>query len=252
MFYRVDYTTALLLGGFLLGLSLGKRSESTRVQQIAQAYYVTIAVLLGLRVVAFTLTLLTVHHPVWGTASGLIGDLSGVAFGALFGLAARRRDGRELLLQPAVLAALCLSTSFTFAMAGIGKAFSMQPMTEFFVQSGYSVTFLKFVILGEIFNAIGLLIPWAVAPALIGFTVDMFGAVLTHVHNHDPLNDSTGAIAMLIRLAAIAILWSMRPQIEERPVGARRAFLTVAAGAIVCLVIAACGSIALRHLPSPV
>jgi hypothetical protein len=39
-----------------------------------------------------------------------------------------------------------MSIAFTFALAGIGKAFSVAPMTEFFTQSGYSVTFLKFFI----------------------------------------------------------------------------------------------------------
>ncbi len=52
-------------------------------------------------------------------------------------------------------------------------------MTEFFTQSGYSVTFLRFIVIAEIFGGIGLLLPWAFIPALAGLTIDMFGAVLT-------------------------------------------------------------------------
>ena len=247
MFYRVDYANALLLGGFLLGLLFSRRTESTTLNRIAKTYYLAVAILMCMRTIASVFSVLAVHQPFWRTAGGLVGDLSAVLFGALFGVAARRRNGRDLLLDPAILAALCMVASFSFAMAGIGKAFSMAPMTEFFTQSGYSVTFLKFITAAEILGALGLLLPWAIAPALIGLTIDMFGAVLTHVHNGDPLNDSTGAIALLIRLGAIAILWTMRPRKRQPPVSMRGALLRVGAGAVICLAIAAGGSIAMRH-----
>ena len=67
-------------------------------------------------------------------------------------------------------------------------------MTTFFHQSGYSVGFLKCVITVEAFAALALLIPATVLPAILVLTVDMFGAIYTHMHNGDPLNDSTGAI----------------------------------------------------------
>jgi hypothetical protein len=38
------------------------------------------------------------------------------------------------------------------------------------------------------------------------FSVDTFAAVLTHVHNGDPWNDSTGPIAMVIRLQLVGFL----------------------------------------------
>ena len=39
-----------------------------------------------------------------------------------------------------------MGLAFTFALNGAGKALSMTSMTEFFTQSGYSVSFLKFII----------------------------------------------------------------------------------------------------------
>ena len=80
-------------------------------------------------------------------------------------------------------------------------------MREFFAQSGYPDAFLRFIITVEVFGALAMLIPNAVPAALAGLGIDMFGAVLTHIHNGDPLNDSTGAIAMLLRLGIFAVLW---------------------------------------------
>ena len=140
-----------------------------------------------------------------------------------------------------------MALAFTFALVGVGKAFSMTPMTEFFTQSGYSIPFLKFIIIAEIFGGIGLLLPWAFLPALVGLTIDMFGAVLTHAHNGDPLNDSTDAIGMLIRLAAVAVLWAMRPQGERPSLNFRTSMIRVGATGIVCLLVALGGSVAMRH-----
>jgi uncharacterized membrane protein YphA (DoxX/SURF4 family) len=138
-----------------------------------------------------------------------------------------------------------MALAFTFVLAGIGKAFSMSSMTDFFTQSGYSVPFLKFIVIAEIFGGIGLLLPWGILPTLVGLTIDMFGAVLMHIHNGDPLNDSTGAIGMLIRLIALGILWSLREQSSLSP---RRAILYVSATTIVSLLVAVAGSTTLRHL----
>jgi hypothetical protein len=218
---------------------------------LARGYYVAVATLLVLRTIVFTVSLLSAGNGRWNTVAGFIGDLSALLFGALLGLAARRSNGRELLVEPKVLAAITMSLAFTFAMAGVGKAFSMTPMTEFFTQSGYSIAFLKFIIIAEIFGAIGLLLPWSFLPALLGLTIDMFGAVLTHVHNGDPLNDSTGAIGLLIRLAALGLLWLMAPREAEpqRTLGA--SVVRVAAAAAICLLLAIGGGAAMRHHAAP-
>jgi hypothetical protein len=76
----------------------------------------------------------------------------------------------------------------------------------------------------------------------------MFGAVITHVHNGDPLNDSSGAIGMLIRLVAVAILFSLRPGERDvaQPPLSRALFVAIGA-AVVCLCVALGGAVALRH-----
>jgi uncharacterized membrane protein YphA (DoxX/SURF4 family) len=125
-------------------------------------------------------------------------------------LAIRRQDARDFLTSSSILDAKCVALAFSFALAGIGKAFAMVPMTVFFSQSGYSVTFLKFIIIAEVLGVIGVLIPWTVMPALAGLAVDMFGALLTHVHNGDPLNDSTGAIGSLISIVLLGGLFTLR------------------------------------------
>lgn len=248
MFYRVDYTMAVLLAGFLLGILLGRKTANIAAASLAQRYYMIIAILLVLRTGIFAYTMLVRPQGFMATVGGIAGDLLGFIFGALFGLAARRKDTRELLTDPSILGALCMALAFTFALAGVGKAFSMAPMTEFFTQSGYSVTFLKFIVIAEIFAGVGLLLPWAVVPTLIGLTVDMFGAVLTHIHNGDPLNDSTGAIGALIRLFAVGVIWALSRRTGAASPTVRNSVLSVATVGVVCLLIAIGGSAEMHHL----
>ena len=248
MFYRVDYTLAVLLAGFLIGLLFSRTTENIATSSLARRYYVAVAALLVLRTGLFACTMLMNPHSFLTTMSGIAGDLLGLLFGVLLGLAARRKDARELLTSPSILGALCMALAFSFALAGIGKAFAMAPMTDFFTQSGYSVTFLKFIMIAEILAGIGLLLPWAVVPTLIGLTIDMFGAVLTHIHNGDPLNDSTGAIGALIRLFAIGVLWTLSRQRGTTLTAVRNSILSVTTVAVVCLLIAIGGSAAMRHL----
>jgi uncharacterized membrane protein YphA (DoxX/SURF4 family) len=247
MLYRVDYLVAILFAGFLIGLSLSKPLKTAAPSRLAQRYYVVVAVLLVLRTVFFACTMLT-NQTVWTTVGGIVGDILSLLFGVLFGLAAKRHDAREFLTDPRVLRALCCVLAFTFALAGIGKAFSMTPMTEFFTQSGYSVTFLKLIVIAEIFGALGLLLPWAVLPSLLGLSVDMFGAVLTHIHNGDPLNDSTGAIGMLIRLVIVGVLWQLRRRSRAFPHSIRDSILGAGAAAFVCLLLAIGGGAAIRNV----
>jgi len=248
MFYRVDDALAVLLLGFFAGVLFGSATKAITRSRLARGYYIAVAILLVLRTVAFAAGMLLSHSSFWNPVTGFLGDLLGFLFAASFGLALRRRDGREFLTDSLVLGALRMALAFTFAVAGIGKAFSMAPMADFFTQSGYSITFLKFIVIAEIFGAIGALLPWAVVPALLGLTVDMFGAVLTHIHNGDPLNDSTGAIGLLIRLTAVGVLWTLRARPRVPLTTLRNALVGVTAAVTACLLIAVGGSVAVRHL----
>ena len=242
MFYRVDYVFAVMGAGFLLGLFAGRRTLRFTASRVAQAYFDTVMVLLALSSISLTFRLTLGHGPAW---TGMIGDLSGLLYGALFGIAVRRDDRRALLLDRAILSALAISIAVTFASAGLGKAFSMAPMHEFFTQSGYPDAFLRFIIIAEVLGALAMLIPCSVPAALVGLSIDMFGAVLTHTHNGDPLNDSTGAIAMLLRLGVFSVLWERKRSATTASL--RGPLLRVAAAALLCLLMACAGGLLIRH-----
>ena len=187
------------------------------------------------------------RRDLWTRAGGVIGDLLVISAGALFGLALRRGNAQKFLTRDAVLNALATPLAFTFAMGGASKAFSMGSMTEFFTQSGYSIQFLKFIAIAEILGGLGLLLPWSFAAAWIGLTVDMFGAVITHVHNADPLNDSTGALGMLIHLFALGVLVVLSRRTDGFGT-VRKATSIMMATMIACFGVAIIGSVAVRHL----
>ena len=247
MLYRVDYMFAVLFAGLIFGFLAGKSPSSTLPSRVASIFYVVTAVLLALRIATVSCFFLTVHQP-WYLASAFFADLLWFASGFVFASAFRRPDALSLLLHPSLRDALTLSIAVIFVLLAIGKAFNMEPMTEFFTQSGYSVAFLKLIIIAELFGGIALLLPWGFFPALIGLTIDMFGAILTHFHNGDSFYDSTDAITMLIRLATVAVLWTVRPREKTQPISLRAALLRVGAVGLLCLVIAFGGSIAMRHL----
>ena len=251
MLYRVDYIVAVMLAGFALGALLSRPTTGVSSSRLARGYYIVAIVLSVLRAGVFIEGMLGSHAKPWGIVGGCIGDLLGLTFGALFGLAIRRQDARDFLTSSSILDAKCVALAFSFALAGIGKAFAMVPMTEFFSQSGYSVTFLKFIIIAEVLGAIGVLIPWTVMPALAGLAVDMFGALLTHVHNGDPVNDSTGAIGSLISIVLLGGLFALRRKDGSSLPTIRGAFIRTAAATFACLFIAMIGSAALRHNRPP-
>jgi uncharacterized membrane protein YphA (DoxX/SURF4 family) len=246
LFYRVDYLLAVMFVGLLAGFAFSRISSRFPAQQVARSYFFIVLALIGLRIVCF-MGSVTKPLTFWNTTGGAISDLGTLLFGALFCIAARRTDRTALLLEPAVFSALCISTASGFALAAIGKAFSMDWMIGFFHQSGYSTAFLKCIMITEVFAALAMLIPATVLPAVFALAVDMFGAVYTHIHNGDPLNDSTGAIGSLIHLAIIAALWMMQRR-AKRESPRRIPFFALAAGGVLCLLIAVAGGILMRHL----
>ncbi len=219
--------------------------------RLTHGYFVLTAVLVALRVSAVVCGIV-LGQAFWNHISSGIGDGLNLLLGAILGMAARRAEPREFLCAPEVYSALCLASGMAFVMASYSKAFSMAGMLEFFTQSGYSARFLKFIISAEVLGGIGLMIPWTVQPAIAGLSVDMFGAVYTHIHNGDPLNDSTGAIGQLIRLAILAVLWAWRPRPEARPGSTRRRIVAIALGAAISVSAAVMGSALVRRLSQPV
>jgi hypothetical protein len=72
----------------------------------------------------------------------------------------------------------------------------------------------------------------------------MLDAVLTHIHNADPLNDCTGATGMLMRLAIVGVLWEMK---REPVKSLQNSILRVGVVALVCLVVAFVEGSTIRH-----
>jgi hypothetical protein len=100
-------------------------------------------------------------------------------------------------------------------------------------------------------GGMGLLIPWTVLPAITGLSVDMFGAIYTHIHNGDSIDDSTGAISALIRFGAIAALWAWRPRPNDSKDSARRRLAAVGVCIALCISAAVSGGMMVRHLSTP-
>jgi len=87
----------------------------------------------------------------------------------------------------------------------------MTPMHEFFAQSGYPMLFAALHYCLRSAWCAGHADSCSVPAALAWRASICFGAVLTHIHNGDPLNDSTVAISMLLRLGVFSVLWEAGP-----------------------------------------
>jgi uncharacterized membrane protein YphA (DoxX/SURF4 family) len=250
LFYRVDYQLALLFTGLLAGLFCSRRLSRIGPAQLARVYYIAVVVLLLVRAVALIGSIVQSNQPAWSLIAKVLSDISGLLFGALFGVALRRVSRLELLREPAILSALCLAAGFGFVQNGFLSAVYVQKMSDFFIQCGYSVAFLKFIMTIEVLGGLALLVPWAVPLAAAGLSVDMFGAIATHIHNGDPINDSTGAISQLIRLGAIAVIWALRPTPQLPARSVRKRFVAIVVVALLCVVIAEGGSRLMRRSAS--
>jgi uncharacterized membrane protein YphA (DoxX/SURF4 family) len=235
--YRVDYIAAVFLAGLIAGALLSRPASRVEPSRLARRYFSLFAVVIAVRVVAFV-CIVMIPSAVWSKVFAGTGDASNFLFGAIFGLAALRSDRRELVCDPAVFSVLCLSAGVGFVMNGyLSASVGTTGMSQFFVQSGYSAHFQMFIATAELLGGVGLLIPWTALPAIAGLSIDMFGAIYTHIHNGDPLNDSTGAIAALIRFAAIVAIWAWRPGSDAKSTRRRLA------SAIVVAVLCACAAV---------
>jgi uncharacterized membrane protein YphA (DoxX/SURF4 family) len=113
---------------------------------------------------------------------------------------------RSFIISPGLLRGLCLSVSIAFLMTEIGKLAHDAEMRQFFLESGYPVWFLYFVITMETLGSIALFIPRLIVPAALGLIILMFGAISTHFRNGDPFSDSLEALHLLILLVCIVVI----------------------------------------------
>jgi len=239
MFYRVYYVLALVLAGAIAAVLSGRRLAAVDARRLARGYLVATAVVVATRVGLFV-----VRYPLdvdWPSepVRQAFGDVGCVLLGVVYGLVAleRMRGGFAAVLRSSeVQFALCLATGIGFVMAAMGGVFYIDAMRAFFAQSGYSATFLYFIKAVELAGGIALVMPWRWLnlAAAAGLAITMFGAIYTHVHNGDPLDDSTGAISMLLWLTMIAVLL------------AGHRWRGVGLGAVVCAALAVAGSALVR------
>jgi hypothetical protein len=243
MYYRVDYNVALLVVGALIAVLASRRLAGLGGARLARGYLWITAVLVAVRVVLFVATAVLGIHAVLPTVSAVLGDAGAVLFGGgLYGVAIAalwRGELADFLRAAETRFALCLGLGVGFALAGIGKAFAMDAMLTFFAQSGYSKNFLYLIMTLEALVGVALVLPWrwVVLAAIAAITIDMVGAIATHVHNGDPLDDSTGAIMSLFRIAPLALMAMPRAW--------------AAVGAAACAVFAFVGAAAMRTPPPP-
>lgn len=236
IFYRVDYILAVFLAGLIVGALLSRPTSRVEPSRLARRYFILFATVIAVRVLVFVCLVLRPQASACGAIFAGTGDATNFLFAVIFGLAALRSDRGELLCNSAVFSVLCLSAGIGYVMSGyLSASIGTSSMSQFFVQSGYSAQFQMFIATAEVLGGVGLLIPWTALPAIAGLSIDMFGAIYTHVHNGDPLNDSTGAIAALIRFAAIVAIWAWpRPGSETKSTHRRLAGATIVAVSCAC------------------
>jgi uncharacterized membrane protein YphA (DoxX/SURF4 family) len=243
MFYRVDYILALALAGLVLGRIAGPwaaRQRAARLIQIYLALYTSFLVVSACSAVSNLVA--QVPLPAVFVAYG---DLSTVVLGTLIGLALaarsnpdRRATVHEVLRSPQLLQVLCATLAVSFSTAAVAKAVHLPEMTQFFTASGYAEGFLRLVICVEAFAGLALVVRRTAPAAVVALAIIMFGALVTHAHNADGIDDNAGAVSALLRLGVIAGLLAFQAP--------RRRWLIVIAGAAACLGCAVIGSMAIR------
>jgi uncharacterized membrane protein YphA (DoxX/SURF4 family) len=117
-----------------------------------------------------------------------------------------RHRTRSFVSSPYLLRGLCLSVSISFISTEIGKVAHDAEMRQFFLQSGYPVWFLYFIMAAETLGAVGLFFPRTLLLAAFGLTVIMAGAIRTHLRNRDPFSDSLEALHLLVLLVCIILI----------------------------------------------
>ena len=123
---------------------------------------------------------------------------------------------RAFLASAYVLRGLCFSVAVLFVCTEIGKLAHDAEMRQFFLQSGYAVWFMYFIMAAETAGAIGLFVPRMRLPAALGLIAVMAGAIATHARNHDPFSDSLEALHLLILLGCIVVIGLLRRTIAFR------------------------------------
>jgi hypothetical protein len=237
MLPRIEFLLALILAGAGAAAAFAGRLVRIEPARLARGYLVGVAVLMGVRVVAYVAANVFGVMAVRPASTGPY-DLTNLLVGGLYGLAAVdfRRGGFDAFWRsPDLLLALRLAAGVAFVLAGLVNVFIMDTGFDYFVEVGYTKTFHRFIMTAEVLGGAALLLPWRwlTLAAAAGLTIDMFGALFTQARVGDPLD--AAAFAMLLRLAPLVVL------------AARVRWAAIGAGAVACAVVAIVGSMLLKH-----
>jgi hypothetical protein len=143
----------------------------------------------------------------WMVIGAAIGAVLLILLDVGTGTRLRIRDAtRSFITSPCLVSGLCVSVSISFLGTEIGKVAHEADMRQFFVQSGYSVWFLYFIMIAETCGAIGLFFTSTQLTAAFGLTIIMVGAIGTHARNRDPFSDSLEALHLLVLLVCIVLI----------------------------------------------
>lgn len=116
-----------------------------------------------------------------------------------------------------IIRGLSIQIGITFVAFSIGKYLNMPDMKHFFLSSGYSVSFLYFIIVLEGVTGMVLLFNLKFYPKIITLAIlsaIIIGAIVTHARNGDPISDSVDALllgAKIVLLVTVYILYKRSP-----------------------------------------
>ncbi len=203
-FFALSAFAALISSAVILAVASRQKGHA-----FARVFFFTC---LGFGLISVFLTLWMAFRPQVGVVFLFVFHLTEYRAFIVIGVAiatatfALRQRNQPLLPWAKLLQAICLSVALSFASTEIGKLTHDADMRQFFLQSGLSVRFMYLIAVCESLGALGLLLRRTMLPAAIGLILVMFGAVGTHLRNHDPLVDSLDAIHLLITLVCVVIV----------------------------------------------
>ena len=227
-------TFAASLGlGILLALWLASSASNSAKTRIVERLAISILYLgtaSALLVVALAVVRRSAEFPALApiiAAFFMDGIVLGTAVtspGVFTGVFKSQHDLRDVIFSPSVVRANRYLTASYFLMVGLFKWIT-DAEYSFFQASGYNRTFYIFICAFECLCAVGLLLRITVLPVVLALSVEMVGAVYTHVHNYfakglpDPFGNSLDAFRMLILLAyiAVAALQQNAPVLSGKP-----------------------------------
>ena len=114
-----------------------------------------------------------------------------------------------------IIRGLSIQIGITFVTFSVGKSLNMPDMKHFFLSSGYSVSFLYFIIVLEGVTGMVLLFNLKFYPKIITLAIlsaIIIGAIVTHARNGDPISDSVDALLLGTKIVILVAVYFLYKQ----------------------------------------